>query len=196
MDVGNLIYGSSAFSKSSLNVWKLLDHISFYINILQEIYIYFHYIYTYILNSFTLQLKLYNTFCRVLKLFSTKLSCFHISYFLQIALEYWGISRKEKIDPAIIQSKKILLSLKGDYKEAIAKRYQEMEHWCLYHIIPALVTAFYVKNFGSIMLLWIWHPVVFRDQSHCLNMNLLFLNSHNHTEIYQEEQSFRRKVLG
>ena len=26
-DVGNLIYGSSAFSKSSLNVWKFLVHV-------------------------------------------------------------------------------------------------------------------------------------------------------------------------
>ena len=26
-DVGNLIYGSSAFSKSSLNVWKFLVHL-------------------------------------------------------------------------------------------------------------------------------------------------------------------------
>ena len=27
MDVGNLISGSSAFSKSSLNIWKFMDHI-------------------------------------------------------------------------------------------------------------------------------------------------------------------------
>ena len=27
MDVGNLISGSSAFSKSSLNIWKLLVHV-------------------------------------------------------------------------------------------------------------------------------------------------------------------------
>ena len=27
MDVGNLISGSSAFSKSSLNIWKLMVHI-------------------------------------------------------------------------------------------------------------------------------------------------------------------------
>ena len=27
MDVGNLIFGSSAFSKSSLNIWKLAVHI-------------------------------------------------------------------------------------------------------------------------------------------------------------------------
>ena len=27
MDVGNLIYGSSAFSKSSLNIWKFMVHI-------------------------------------------------------------------------------------------------------------------------------------------------------------------------
>ena len=27
MDVGNLISGSFAFSKSSLNIWKFLDHI-------------------------------------------------------------------------------------------------------------------------------------------------------------------------
>ena len=27
MDVGNLIFGSSAFSKSSLNIWKFLVHI-------------------------------------------------------------------------------------------------------------------------------------------------------------------------
>ena len=27
MDVGNLISGSSAFSKSSLNIWRFLDHI-------------------------------------------------------------------------------------------------------------------------------------------------------------------------
>ena len=27
MDVGNLIYGSSAFSKSSLNIWMFLGHI-------------------------------------------------------------------------------------------------------------------------------------------------------------------------
>ena len=26
-DVGNLIYGSSAFSKSSLNIWKFMVHI-------------------------------------------------------------------------------------------------------------------------------------------------------------------------
>ena len=26
-DVGNLIYGSSAFSKSSLNIWKFLVHV-------------------------------------------------------------------------------------------------------------------------------------------------------------------------
>ena len=27
MDVGNLISGSSAFSKSSLNIWKLMVHV-------------------------------------------------------------------------------------------------------------------------------------------------------------------------
>ena len=27
MDVGNLIYGSSAFSKSSLNIWKFTVHV-------------------------------------------------------------------------------------------------------------------------------------------------------------------------
>ena len=27
MDVGNLFYGSSAFSKSSLNIWKFMVHI-------------------------------------------------------------------------------------------------------------------------------------------------------------------------
>ena len=27
MDVGNLIFGSSAFSKSSLNIWKFLVHV-------------------------------------------------------------------------------------------------------------------------------------------------------------------------
>ena len=27
MDVGNLMFGSSAFSKSSLNIWKLLVHV-------------------------------------------------------------------------------------------------------------------------------------------------------------------------
>ena len=27
VDVGNLISGSSAFSKSSLNIWKLMDHV-------------------------------------------------------------------------------------------------------------------------------------------------------------------------
>ena len=27
MDVGNLIYGSSSFSKSSLNIWKLMLHV-------------------------------------------------------------------------------------------------------------------------------------------------------------------------
>ena len=27
VDVGNLIFGSSAFSKSSLNMWKLMVHI-------------------------------------------------------------------------------------------------------------------------------------------------------------------------
>ena len=27
MDVGNLISGSSAFSKSSLNIWKFMDHV-------------------------------------------------------------------------------------------------------------------------------------------------------------------------
>ena len=27
MDVGNLISGSSIFSKSSLNIWKFLDHV-------------------------------------------------------------------------------------------------------------------------------------------------------------------------
>ena len=27
MDVGNLIFGSSAFSKSSLNIWKFMVHI-------------------------------------------------------------------------------------------------------------------------------------------------------------------------
>ena len=64
------------------------------------------------------------TIYKVLKLFSTKLSCFHISYFLQIALEYWGISRKEKNWSSHYSEQKILLSLKGDYKEAIAKRYQ------------------------------------------------------------------------
>ena len=26
-DVGNLICGSSAFSKSSLNIWKFMDHV-------------------------------------------------------------------------------------------------------------------------------------------------------------------------
>jgi len=26
-DVGNLIYGSSAFSKSSLNIWKFMVHV-------------------------------------------------------------------------------------------------------------------------------------------------------------------------
>ena len=61
MDVGNLISGS-AFSKSSLNVYKLLDYIPFYRNILQEkrryIYTYTHthththiYIYIYIHTS-------------------------------------------------------------------------------------------------------------------------------------------------
>ena len=29
VDVGNLIFGSSAFSKSSLNIWKLLVHLLF-----------------------------------------------------------------------------------------------------------------------------------------------------------------------
>ena len=27
VDIGNLISGSSAFSKSSLNIWKFIDHI-------------------------------------------------------------------------------------------------------------------------------------------------------------------------
>ena len=27
MDVGNLISGSSAFSKTSLNIWKFIDHV-------------------------------------------------------------------------------------------------------------------------------------------------------------------------
>ena len=27
MDVGNLIFGSSAFSKSSLNIWKFMVHV-------------------------------------------------------------------------------------------------------------------------------------------------------------------------
>ena len=27
MDVGNLIFGSSAFSKSSMNIWKFMVHI-------------------------------------------------------------------------------------------------------------------------------------------------------------------------
>ena len=127
-----------------------------------------------------------------MKLFPSKLSCFHIRYFLQIALEYWGISRKENIDPAIIQSKKFSYHWKGII-EAIAKRYQWNGTLMSLPHCPCSSYCILCKNFGGIMLLWIWHPLGCRDQSYCLSMNLLFLNSHNHTGIYQEEQSLEGK---